>query len=290
MHRIAMILLGCVLAATPVAANLERELEQTYRGAWALTRVDVYSDCTGFFTNNDIAGVRVSSRGNRRFEPGELVRIEKVSLKSERIELYAVLEEPVLMPRRDGPFTLFDERTCKAELRVEIPRGAGRARDAGPIHGLIEDVLATFNSREAASRSSSWNQRVREPLPADYEVTLARYEIWKVEQANARIAEVQDASLDEASRIASRLSDNPDYLQGFAAGTDSLRSWRAPTCSLLTSTTLSSVQRQPPPPPRGVDDPRAFANGFRDGQALVFHLEIARRARSCFLPLPPLRP
>lgn len=290
MSKATMLLLLVAFIAAPAAADLERELEQTYRGAWALTRVDVYSDCTGFFTNNDIAGARVSSRGNRRFEPGELVRIEKISLKSERIELYAVLDEPVLMPRREGPFTLFDERTCKAELRVDIPKDAVKARDAGPIHGLVEDVLATFSSREAATRSASWNQRVREPLPPDYEVTLARYEIWKVEQANARIAELQDAALDEASRIASRLSDNPDYLQGIAAGTDSLRSWRAPTCSLLTSTTLSSVQRQPPPPPRGVEDPRAFANGFRDGQALVYHLEIARRARSCFLPLPPLRP
>lgn len=55
------------LAAIAAAENLESVLERTYKGAWVLTRTEVWSDCTGFFTNNDITGTRVSSRGNRRF-------------------------------------------------------------------------------------------------------------------------------------------------------------------------------------------------------------------------------
>lgn len=277
-----------ISVAAAGAEDLESALERTYRGAWVLTRVEVWSDCSGFFTNNDIAGTRVSSRGDRRFEPGELARIDKLSLKSERLELYAVVDEPVLVPRRDGPFTLLDERTCKAELRVALPREVVRAGDPGPIFGLVEDVLATFDSREAARHASAWNQRVREPYPPDYDRTLARYEVWKVEQANARIAEVQAASLEEASRIAARVEDDPDYLRGFAAGTQAMRSWSPPSCSSLASSSFYAAERGAPSPPRGTNDTRAFQRGFKDGQALVFHLELARRARSCFQPPPPL--
>lgn len=275
------------MAAAAAAQDLETALERTYRGAWVLTRVETWSDCSGFFTNNDIVGTRVSSRGDRRFEPGELARIEKVSLKSERVELYVMLDEPVLRPRREGPFTLFDERACKAELRIAIPREVVRAGDPGPIHGLVEDVLTTFDSRDAGRRAPAWNRRLREPYPPDYQQTLARYEVWKVEQANARIAEVQTASLEEASRIAARVTDDPDYLQGLAAGTQAMQSWSPPTCSSLTGASFSTAERSAPRPPRGVNDTRAFQRGFRDGQALVFHIELARRARGCFLSLPP---
>lgn len=276
------------VAAAGAAEDLESALERTYKGAWVLTRVEVWSDCSGFFTNNDIAGTRVSSRGDRRFEPGELARIEKVSLKSERIELYAVVDEPVLRPRREGPFTLLDERTCKAELRVALPREVVRAGDPGPIHGLIEDALSTLDSREAARHASAWNQRVREPYPPDYQETLARYEAWKVEQANARIAEVQAASLEEASRVAARVEDDPDYLQGFAAGIQAMQSWSPPSCSSLASASFFLAERGAPRPPRGTDDTRAFERGFKDGQTLVFHLKLARRAPGCFQPPPPL--
>ncbi|HPC83995.1 MAG TPA: hypothetical protein P5234_11645 [Thermoanaerobaculaceae bacterium] len=273
-------------AAVAGAQNLEDALERTYKGAWVLTRVEMWSDCTGFFTNNDIAGVRVSSRGSRRFEPGELARIEKVSLKAERVELYAAVDEPVLVPRREGPFTLFDERRCKAELRIAVPREAVRRGDAGVIHGLIEDVLSSFDTREAARHARAWNGREREPYPPDYERTLARYEVWKVEQANARIAEVQAAALEEANRIAARLEDNPDYLRGLSAGSQAMRSWTPPACSSLPY--ASFAERSAPPPPRGIDDPRAFERGFKDGQALVYHVKLAQRAPACLQPLPAL--
>jgi len=194
----------------------------------------------------------------------------------------------VLVPRREGPFTLLDERACKAELRIALPREVVRAGDPGPIHGFIEDVLTTFDSREAARHASLWNQRVRDPYPPDYEQTLARYEVWKVEQANARVAEIQAAALEEASRIAQRIEDNPDYLQGFAAGTQAMRNWYPPSCSSLASASFPAAEHRAPSPPRGTNDTRAFQRGFKDGQALVFHLELTRRTRGCFQPLPHL--
>lgn len=282
--------LGVLLAATTAVADLEGDLERIYKGAWVLTRVEIRSDCSGFFTNNDVNGTRVSSKGDYLFDAGELGRIEKLSLKSDRLELYVLVDEPRLMARREGPFTLYDERACKAEVRVALPREAMRASEAGPVNALVEDVVTTFDTREAGRHAAAWNQRVREPYPPDYEETLARYAAWKVEQENARIAEVQNAALDEASRITARVTDEPDYLRGFAAGVDALRNWSPPTCSFFASTSFFSVERGAPTPPRGVTDAKAFARGYKDGQALVFHLEIARRARGCFQPPPPLRP
>jgi hypothetical protein len=126
-------------------------------------------------------------------------------------------------------------------------------------------------------------------LPPDYQETVQRHAVWQAEQENAKIAAVREAAIEEAGRAADRISDDPSYLTGFAAGVEALRSWSAASCSFLTSTTFFSAEQRAPSPPRGVSDARAFERGFKDGQALRFHLEMARRAKDCFVAPPPVR-
>jgi hypothetical protein len=286
------VILGVVTAVAcsgPALAkvDLEGALEQTYRGAWVLTRVDTWSDCGLLYTDTDVTAARSTGDGSQHFTPGELARVEKVNLKSDRFDIYLIVAEKVLDSYRDGPFTLYTERTCKIQLKVAVPREVIKAGDPGPVNSLLEDVLETFGSAEAASRSAHWNGRLREAFPEDYEQTLRRHEAWKAEQENAKVIAAANAAVEEAARVADRVSDDPSFLTGFAAGVEAARSWSAPSCSFLLGTSFSSLERKAPSPPRGVADNRAFERGFRDGQALRFNLELARRLRECVVPLPP---
>jgi hypothetical protein len=268
--------------------DLEGVLEKTYRGAWVLTRVDTWSDCGLFYSDTDVTGMRSTGNGSRRFAAGELARVEKVNLKSDRFDLYLVVAEKVVDPYSDGPFTLYNERTCKVQLKLAVAKGLVKAGDPGPVNALIEDALTTFDSAEAAQRSTAWNRRLRDPLPDDYDQTLRRHAAWKAEQENNAVLAAAAAAVEEAARVADRVSDSPSYLAGFAAGVEAARSWSVPSCTFLVGTTFSSVERRPPSPPRGVDDPKAFARGFSDGQLLRFSLEMARRLRACVVVPPPI--
>lgn len=290
--RAKLVILGVVMTVACAAhalakVDLEGALEQTYHGAWVLTRVDTWSDCGLFYTDTDVTAARSTGDGSQRFAPGELARVEKVNLKSDRFDVYLIVAEKVLEPYHDGPFTLYNERTCKIQLKVAMPREVVKAGDPGPVNSLLEDVLETFASAEAAGRSAHWNGRVREAFPEDYQQTLRRHGAWKAEQENAKVIAAANAAVEEAARVADRISDDPSFLTGFAAGVEAARSWSAPSCSFLLGTSLSSVERKAPSPPRGVADNRAFERGFRDGQVLRFHLEMARRLRECVVPPPP---
>ena len=98
-----------VLSPSVVAASvLEDQLESELRGAWAVLSVEVFSDCAGYYNNNEMHGAGVSSKAKRRFDFGELVKIDKINLKRSRIDLFLSLSEPVLVCRVEGPFELFD--------------------------------------------------------------------------------------------------------------------------------------------------------------------------------------
>src|SRR5256885_3282487 len=91
------------------ASDLQRTMESRWRGAWVLTAVDTYSDCSGFHTDNQVSGTLVNSKGRFRFRPGEMAQVGKVDVKRSRIEILLSLPEPVLTSLRDGPFTLYNE-------------------------------------------------------------------------------------------------------------------------------------------------------------------------------------
>lgn len=285
---VAAVFLALIAVGPTQAEDLEDALTATLKGAWVLTRIETYSDCGGFYTDTEVHGTRVVGDAKRRFAAGELSRVEKLNLKSDRLDLYLIHGEKVLEPRRDGPFTLLDERTCKVQLMVDLPRETVRAGDPGPVHVLLEDVVEIVGSHEAGRRHPDWNGRLREAYPPDYEATVQRHAEWQAEQENARVATAREAAIEEAGRIADRVLDEPDYLRGFAGGVEAQRAWTAPSCSALTSTSFYSVERKAPAAPRGVNDTRAFERGFKDGQALLFHLETARRLKDCFVPPPPV--
>jgi hypothetical protein len=286
----APLLLAALAAAAPAAAaaDLEETLRSRWLGAWVVIEVETYSGCDGGYSNNDVNGTRVVSKASHGFAAGELARVDKVNLKSSRVDVYLALAEPLRVARQEGPFTLYDDRTCKVQLLIEVPGKEIRAGNLAAVEAAIAQAVTAFATREAALASERWNRREREPLPDDYDETLARYEAWRAEQVNVRLAETRERAIDEADRLVDRLDDDPRYLEGFAAGAREMRYWSAPSCESLAGSPPSFAERDAPREHRGdAPEQKAWRRGFRDGQALAFNVALARAVRGCFLVPPP---
>lgn len=98
---IYLLLLGlpALLATAPpaAAADLEASLNARWRGGWVVTRVPLFSSCDGFYNDNQVVGTRVDSRARRRFEAGEMARVERIGVKRGRVDASST------SPRRSSP-------------------------------------------------------------------------------------------------------------------------------------------------------------------------------------------
>ncbi len=275
-RRLVFAFVGFALWCQPLVASRQGdELAARWQGAWVIVRPEVASGCAGAYTDNEVRGERTTGRGEFRFGEGELARVEKLDLDRKKVEVFIILGENLLVPTPDGPFTLYDDRSCRVEL--EIPRVGGEDED---LHSLLATVLERYTGEREARAARTWNGRVREPYPGDYEETLASHRRWKAEQLNVAVAEKRDLALEEAGRLLDRFSDDPDYHTGFAAGVDHARRKYFGDCPTLVS---ASVYNFTSSPPSGKTGP--WCRGFEDGQALVFHLEVGRRLGRCFVPV-----
>jgi hypothetical protein len=272
-------------AASAAAGQLEDLLQSRLHGAWVLTRTESYSWCDGRYTNNRVSAGGVTSKGFRRFVPGELGKIDKVDLKRARVDLLVSVNEPVLVERQEGPFELFDERSCKVELMVELPREVVKSGDPDAVLAELARVVEAFPSWSEARSSEGWNGRERRPYPPDYDQTLARYQVWHAEQLNAAVAARSDEAARDAARLVERMGTDPSYLAGFGAGVERGGDWYEDDCDDLLEASLVIHSDDPPD---GVDDTKAWDRGYRDGQELAFNVLLVDRLAGCYVPVPAL--
>jgi hypothetical protein len=285
MHRtrwLSLLLLGLPAllstASLAAAADIETTLGSRWRGGWVVARVPLSSSCDGFYNDNEVLGTRVDSSARRRFEAGEMARVERIGIKRGRVDVFLDLAEAVLAERRDGPFTLYDELTCKIQLQVPVPPGS----DAAAIEARLAELLELHDQPEEVRASEAWNGRRREPYPEGYEETLAAYETWKASQANAAVQARMERAIEEAVRVNDQLRSDPDYLAGFAAGVEKVRGRSFGACGNLVSDSFS------PESAKG-DRGSQWRRGWEDGQRLAYNLELLDRLKECFVLVPPSR-
>ena len=264
------------------ASKLDDDLDRRLRGAWATLGVEVYSSCSGTYSDNTIGNAGVASKAARRFDAGELVKIDKIKVKRARVDLLTTFAEPVLVSRHDGPFELWDERECKAQLIFEVGRATIKRGNADEIMALLAAAMTPYGSRDSARSSDGWNGRERRPYPDDYDRTLARYEIWRAEQTNAAVAAGIDRSIAEAASAAEDIENDADYLAGFAAGAEEMQEVDLSDCDQLIDASFSTWKKSAPS-----NTSSSWRNGYADGQRLVFHTRVARDLHACFVPVPP---
>jgi hypothetical protein len=114
-----------------------------------------------------------------------------------------------------------------------------------------------------------------ESYPEDYELTLAMVAVWKAEQTNQRIEEKLGTAMEETTRLGDRVNGDSIYLAGFARGVEAARANRPSNCPAMLAIDL-----------RPAADEQASERGFRDGQNLVYGLELLRRLPECYVPVP----
>ncbi|RMG48550.1 MAG: hypothetical protein D6718_01575 [Acidobacteria bacterium] len=281
----ALALLG--LAAAPPAGGVERALDERWRGSWVIVTTDLRSSCDGRYTANPVEEETAPAEGSYWFPPGELARVDDLSVAGGRVGVRLSLAEPVRIERRDGPFTLYEERSCRVELLIGVPRRALRARARARIESSIARVLERHDTPAEARRSWLYNERRAPRLPRDYEKTLAAYRAWKARRTDELLA----ARLRQARRRLERLTVTSDgelaYAAGLAAGIAHQRERRLSGCSRLVEAELTPARPAVPPEfAASAEDARAWLRGFADGRAFVFDLDLLTRLPACRRPPP----
>jgi hypothetical protein len=294
--KVAVIGIAAMLPAPARAGDLQDALEARWRGAWVVTSAETWSDCGPSYTGNRVNGRYVSSRSRQRFRAGELAKVDSVDLKRSRFDLRLTFAEPFLASRQDGPFTLFDEASCRVEFQMEVPREMVRSQDVMGVEGLLRPVLQRHATEESARGSSGWNHREREDYPRDYQRTLVEHAAWKANQTNAAVQARLDEVVDETSRVPERITGDPDYLQGFVRGVEAGRSPHSASCPDLLRGTLVAARSQATPGAARAGTGAAHAaagdrqvridRGYQDGLRLTLGLEAIRRLPGCFVPVP----
>jgi hypothetical protein len=285
-YGLAALVLGLISTAAPInAGSFEDAVRSRWRGAWIVTEIETFSICNGNYYNNDVSGQYVAARAGRPFQPGELAKVDKLQVNRKKIELMVTIGGMNLLPRQDGPFTLYDQRSCKIELEIAIPRDVVKARDVEEVDRLLATVAQRFSTREAAFDSSDWNGREADDYPADYDRTLAHHAVWRAEETNRVIDEQLDQSLLTANELAREVDGNPSYLAGFAQGARKMREWRERDCGRLVGSTAVTFRLKAPDE---YTDNTTWCAGFYDGQALVYNLAVLSRLRGCYVDVPEL--
>jgi hypothetical protein len=280
---LAVLFTAALVTSGASASDLENHLENELRGAWGILEAEVYSACGGTYSDNTIGAAGVASKAGHRFDPGELVKIDKIKVKRQRVDLLVTLAVPIRTSRMDGPFELFDEHECRVQLIFPVARDLVKGGDAKALLDTVRTTVTLFPSLTDARDSDGWNGRELEPLPDDYEATLQRHAAWKAEQTNATVRTGIDRALAAAADIAEDLSDDPDYLAGFADGAEEMSSLTLSDCSSLLGASYMVYHENAPK-----DRPKRWRDGWDDGQELVFNVLIANRLQGCFVQVPPV--
>jgi len=280
---LAPLLTAVLAASSAIGSDLEDHLDRELRGAWGILEAEVYSACTGTYSDNTVGAAGVASKASSRFEPGELVKIDKIKVKRQRVDLLLTLAAPIRTSRLDGPFELYDERECKVQLIFPVPREQVKSGDAGALLDTVRATITLWPSLTDARESETWNGREIEALPDNYPETLQRHAAWKAEETNAAVRISIENALAAAADISEDLSDDPDYLAGFAEGAQEMSSLTLSDCSSLLGASYAVYHKNAPK-----DRPRRWRDGWNDGQELVFSVLTANRLQGCFVPVPPV--
>jgi hypothetical protein len=280
-RNLLVVLAFAIVASVSTASELGDRLDRELKGGWGVLEVDVYSACGGTYSDNEVGAAGVASKAPHQFAAGELVKIDNVKVKRQRVDLMLTLGAPLRVSRIDGPFELYDQRQCRVQLMVFVPRELVKSAN---LEGLLSEVkrhITLHSSHDAAQMSDDWNGREMEPFPDDYEETLQRHAAWKAEQTNAAVRKDIDFALSEAAEVVDDIDDDDDYLAGFSAGAERMADFNVTSCGSLLGASFTTYRKNPP-----ADQTRAFKDGWDDGQKLVFHVLLADRLRPCLVPVP----
>ncbi len=265
---------GACLVAAPLAADVEDDLRERLRGRTAILRTPVSSECTEHYTDNEVVGRQASGRGPVSLPAGELATIDNVHVGWTRFDVNLSLVEPYRVTIVDGPFTLYEQRSCRIQLSFDVPREV--RKDLARAEAAVLGLLDLQDGVREARASELWNRRKPESLPADSEATWTEYRIWKAAQVNVDIRRRIDQVLADAQATLRSMSTDAEYLESFGLGVASRRYESLSGCDSLLSATFY---------PSGSEG--KSRRGYEDGQRLAWTTTVVRGLNECFVDFVP---
>lgn len=266
-----------IVFSTASRAGLQDDLNARWRGAWLIITGDIYSNCNGLTTDNRISGDLVSANGRFAFDPGELAQIRKIDVKRNRVDVSLDLNEPLLIEYQDGPFVLYREASCEAEL--EVDSGDSKTKDLGVagVEARFSEWFERYARLDDARQSPSYNRRVREDYPDDYDITLAEYEHWKIAQHDQLVADRIADSNEKTSYLLAQVRPDAEFGAGLSKGISEMREAMSDNCDVLVSSSPATFGKSAEAPSE------YWGDGYTTGQQLAYHIELSRRLGSCFI-------
>ena len=277
-RRLAAALAGAATrVAGAAAADVEDTLRARLRGRWAVVASPVGTECTDHYTDNLVSGRHASGPGPVMLPAGEVASIDNVDVGPiAGLSVNLGLLVPYRVTIVDGPFTLYEHRRCRVQLKFDVPRDV--RKDAARSEEAIRAVLEIHDSESAARSAGGWNRREPEALPEDSEETWAEYRVWKAAQVNVAVRRKLDEVLAGLQATLRSMRDEPEYLESFAAGVESRR-YDSPTdCDALLGASFY-VSGSGGPSKRG----------WEDGQRVAWAVAVARGLTGCFVDVVPAR-
>lgn len=276
MRTRSLALTAFVLALTsvpPVRADAEGDLRARWAGATVLTKLPVFSECTDHFTDNTVPANGVPRGDGLRFGAGEIATVDKIDVTWTRIDVSIGFLEPYRVTWKDGPYTLYDQRRCRVQLKLELPRDV--RKDAGKAGAAIAALLEVHPNAAEARRAAAFNGRRVEAYPPNWERTRAEYEVWHAARVNSAIQERIDTLLREAQDVVDRGRDDEAYQRCFGKGARGRSYQSFSSCeSLLTTYYVSSGSCE-------------NQRGYDDGGRLAWTVGMVRALTACLVPAAP---
>jgi hypothetical protein len=257
---------------------------ERWADAWVVTSAGTFSECNGTYTDNWLSGGRVTSRGHEDVPAGTPAHVDAVTVSAAHVTLSLTMSQSLLVTREYRDYTLHASARCQVDLKVLLPPGMSANHDILGVESLMQPVLHRFASEEAAVAAAGFGSGNEATASVERDTALAQQKEFEERQRSEAVDERMNQWISQTSRIPAQISNDPDYLAGFARGVEAGKVSPAAKCQDLVS---SEPAMQPG---RGVSSAsyaakgsrqKAWTRGYEDGLRLAQGLEAIRVLPQC---------
>ena len=259
-------------------------IEHRWVDAWVVTSAETFSECNGFYTDNWLRGGQVSSHGRIDVPAGTPAHVDMVSISESQVAFSMTVSERLLVTREHRDFTLQAEARCQIDLKLTLPPGMSAAQDILGVESLVDPVMKRYPTENAAVLAAGFLPSTEPAYAAQLQTAIAQQREFESRQQSEAIDARMRQWVSQTQRIQGRISNDPDYLAGFARGVEAGRATAVTKCEQLataepamlpgggpsTATFASKGSRQ-----------KAWSRGYEDGVHLTHGLEAIRILPQC---------
>ena len=259
-------------------------IEHRWLDAWVVTSADTFSECNGFYTDNWLRGSQVSSRGRIDVPAGTPAHVDMVSVSASQVAFRMTVSQKLLVTREHRDFTLQAEADCRVDLKVMLPPGLSADQDILGVEALVDPAMRRFPTENAAVLAAGFLPSSDPTYASQHQTAIAQQREFESRQKSEAIDARMNQWVSQTQRIQGRISNDPDYLAGFARGVEAGRATAVTKCEQLataepamlpgggpsTATFASKGSRQ-----------KAWSRGYEDGIQLTHGLEAIRILPQC---------